>query len=134
MRCPVCKIDMIVVEYRGIELDHCLECRGVWFDAGELDLLMKAAGINEALTFPADEAEVREKKRKCPICSKAMKKTHIGAPEQVLVDVCSLGDGIWFDGGELGQVIDQLAGKTGDVSDAQQEIVRFVSEVFKAEK
>ena len=36
MICPVCHIDMIVVEYERIELDHCTGCHGVWFDAGEL--------------------------------------------------------------------------------------------------
>ena len=134
MKCPVCNVDMMVVEYSGIELDHCMECHGVWFDAGELDLLMKTAGMEGALTIPAGEAAVGEKKRKCPICNKSMKKTHIGEGEPVLVDVCSRGDGIWFDGGELGQVVMQYTQKQGGAGDVQQEIVRFVGEVFKAEE
>ena len=39
MICPVCKIDMIDVEYHQIELDYCIKCHGVWFDAEELGLL-----------------------------------------------------------------------------------------------
>ena len=39
MKCPVCKNMMIVVEHEHIELDYCPDCAGVWFDAGELDLL-----------------------------------------------------------------------------------------------
>ena len=42
MRCPVDKSDMIVVEHQKIELDYCLKCSGVWFDSGELDLLVSA--------------------------------------------------------------------------------------------
>ena len=42
MRCPVDKKDMIVVEHEKIELDYCLQCAGVWFDASELELLVEA--------------------------------------------------------------------------------------------
>lgn len=132
MRCPVCKNDMIVVEYGGIEMDHCLNCRGVWFDAGELDLLMKAAGMEGALSLPADEAKVEEKKRKCPICSHPLAKAHMG-DKKVLVDICSRGDGIWFDGGELVQVIAAEACAPGETGDAQEKVMRFVAEAFQAE-
>ena len=40
MKCPVCRIDMIVVEHKKIELDYCVKCSGVWFDSGELELLL----------------------------------------------------------------------------------------------
>ncbi len=133
MKCPVCKTDMIVVEYSGIELDHCLDCGGVWFDAGELDLLMKTAGMEGVLSIPSEETLAGEKKRKCPLCAASMKKTHIGSPEQVLLDVCPQGDGIWFDGGELGQLFSQIAQKGNMPGGAQQEIVRFIGEVFKSE-
>jgi len=41
MICPVCKSDMIDVEYNRIELDYCTACRGVWFDTEELELLIE---------------------------------------------------------------------------------------------
>jgi Zn-finger nucleic acid-binding protein len=44
MICPVCDRDMTVVEYKGIELDYCTGCQGIWFDAGELGLLLKSRG------------------------------------------------------------------------------------------
>jgi len=40
MICPACRDEMIVVEYKKIELDICVSCRGVWFDADELGLLL----------------------------------------------------------------------------------------------
>jgi Zn-finger nucleic acid-binding protein len=51
MICPVCKNDMIVVEYRDIELDYCSNCKGVWFDSGELELLLKSQGFEEPKAF-----------------------------------------------------------------------------------
>ena len=36
-RCPKCCAELIAVPYRGIELDKCSRCQGVWLDFGELD-------------------------------------------------------------------------------------------------
>ena len=44
MKCPVCKTDLMVVEREGIEVDWCLDCGGIWFDEGEIELLGEKAG------------------------------------------------------------------------------------------
>ena len=36
-RCPKCGAPLVTVPYRGVELDKCSRCQGVWFDCGELD-------------------------------------------------------------------------------------------------
>lgn len=36
-RCPKCGAELVPVPYRGIELDKCSRCQGVWLDFGELD-------------------------------------------------------------------------------------------------
>ena len=41
MICPVCKNPMVVLELDQIEIDHCLNCGGIWLDAGELELLLE---------------------------------------------------------------------------------------------
>lgn len=137
MKCPVCKSLMIVVEHEHIELDYCVECAGVWFDAGELELLletMQLAGsilsVDSILTSP--EAKSSEKKRKCPICGKKMKKATIGHDPEVLIDACVRGDGLWFDSGEVGQIITQLSDKTAGESDSQGRVITFLGEVFQA--
>jgi Zn-finger nucleic acid-binding protein len=113
MKCPLDKSDMIIVEHRKIELDYCLKCAGVWFDSGELNLLvssLKAEGANlshdDLLT--AQEAKVIEAKRKCPICRRKMDKVWIGKTPKVLIDRCPVDHGLWFDGGELHQVLHQM--------------------------
>jgi len=138
MICPVCKSDMIVVEYNNIELDHCNDCHGVWFDSTELELLLTSMNLeNQTLLLDdmlkSPEAESSEKKRKCPICRKNMKKTTIGEHPGVLVDVCPLGHGLWFDGGEMAQLLKHLIGKQPAGQGAQEQITGFLGEVFKAE-
>ncbi len=137
MKCPVCKSIMIVVEHEHIELDYCVECAGVWFDAGELELLletMQLAGsilsVDSILTSPEEKSS--EKKRKCPICGKKMKKATIGHDPEVLIDACVRGDGLWFDSGEVGQIITQLSDKTVGESDSQGRVITFLGEVFQA--
>ena len=36
-RCPKCAAELVPVAYRGIELDKCSRCQGVWLDFDELD-------------------------------------------------------------------------------------------------
>jgi uncharacterized protein with PIN domain len=41
MRCPKCGMELREIEYRGVKVDRCFTCDGVWFDAGEVDALQK---------------------------------------------------------------------------------------------
>ena len=66
MRCPECRIPLVVVEREGIEIDWCLECRGMWFDEGELELLGEKAGrtVEVEDLGPADFRDVLSVSRK----------------------------------------------------------------------
>lgn len=41
MKCPICTIDLVMSEKKGIEIDYCPTCRGVWLDRGELDKIIE---------------------------------------------------------------------------------------------
>ncbi len=43
MLCPICKVDLLITDRSGIEIDYCPKCRGVWLDRGELDKLIERA-------------------------------------------------------------------------------------------
>ena len=129
---------MIDIEYHQIELDYCTKCRGVWFDADELELLLDRAGLqyhdlsmSDLLSLP--ETETLEKGRKCPICSLKMKKTTIGQEPGVLIDACLQGDGLWFDGGEVNQLVKQITANKPTEIGSQQQVLDFLGQVFKAE-
>ena len=130
MICPACRDEMIVVEYKKIELDICVSCRGVWFDADELGLLL------DSLDLATDEIgrilteEVDEKARKCPYCRSKMEKVGMGPDEGVVVDKCKKGHGHWFDGGELDTVITGLR-KTSD--DVGADVGSFLGDVLLAD-
>ncbi len=137
MKCPVCHIPTIVVEHEQIELDYCTDCSGVWFDAGELELLvetMQLEGTNLSLdrVLTSPEAKSSEKKRRCPICAQKMKKATVGHGPEVLIDACPRGDGLWFDTGEVGQLITQMPDKSSEDTDSQGRVISFLGEVFQA--
>jgi len=137
MICPVCKYDMLAVEYHSIELDYCNSCKGVWFDSGELELLLKSQGLEETKTFldgiiNSQEAASPEKKRNCPVCGHKMKKTAIGGQPEILIDICRDKHGLWFDGGEVTQLIRRLAGERPPKHDSQGQVISFLEEVFGA--
>ncbi len=42
MKCPVCKDETLLMsEKKGVEIDYCPECRGIWLDRGELEKLIE---------------------------------------------------------------------------------------------
>ena len=136
MRCPVCKVPMIIVEHERIELDYCTKCLGVWFDAGELELLTERLSLDKDPLplhdiWALPEATVSEKARRCPICRKKMRKVYIGEETKVLLDICPSRHGIWFDSGEVSQVLSQLKSK-GPATGKQGRVINFMGEVFKA--
>jgi len=53
MRCPLCDVPMREVTRRGVKVDICPECRGVWLDPGELKHLIDAAPDDDPAFAPA---------------------------------------------------------------------------------
>jgi len=41
MRCPKCGMELIEIDYKGVKVDKCSECEGIWLDAGELETVSK---------------------------------------------------------------------------------------------
>jgi uncharacterized protein len=41
MRCPKCGMELTEVEFKDIHIDKCLNCEGIWLDAGELEAVSK---------------------------------------------------------------------------------------------
>ena len=39
MKCPKCGHDLEEKPFKGIAIDQCKECQGVWLDNGELEML-----------------------------------------------------------------------------------------------
>jgi Zn-finger nucleic acid-binding protein len=62
-----------------------------------------------------------------------MRDVTIGEPS-IIIDVCRRGQGIWFDGGEVQQLLTQLAAKTPSGEGTHQRVMAFLGDTFKAKK
>src|SRR2546426_386041 len=128
MKCPKCGYDLITGEWHGIEVDQCTHCHGVWFDKGEVEnLLQHESGIinrvrseyfarrdaellrqqREAVRKTQTEAERRSHHMKCPKCGYDL---ITGEWHGIEVDQCTHCHGVWFDKGEVENLLQHESG------------------------
>jgi hypothetical protein len=41
MHCPKCGMSLVTIDYKGIAVDRCTGCEGLWLDYGELEAITK---------------------------------------------------------------------------------------------
>jgi uncharacterized protein len=56
LNCPSCKIDLVMSDRQGVEIDYCPKCRGVWLDRGELDKILERAEARTGTPQPTQQA------------------------------------------------------------------------------
>lgn len=124
MNCPICKKPLIIVERNQIEVDYCTNCKGIWLDNGEMELLSEILNLNVETPNPYIQPTVQtnENLLKCPYCRMIMKKVNLNG---AIVDVCANEHGVWFDKGELSKVLNHNKNAEYGI------VVKFLSEVFK---
>ncbi|MFA7319602.1 MAG: zf-TFIIB domain-containing protein [Parcubacteria group bacterium] len=52
MKCPLCEVDLQMMERQGVEIDYCPKCRGVWLDRGELDKVIEKSTVGAPVSTP----------------------------------------------------------------------------------
>ena len=117
---------MITFELEEVEVDYCTDCAGIWLDAGELELLLGSDEQAKQLlsSFKIDK-NCTEKPRKCPICRKKMQKIIVGGSKPpLLLDKCPKADGLWFDQGELQDVLSRAT------LDKANKIQKLLADIF----
>jgi hypothetical protein len=45
MHCPKCGQSLVEMELKGAKIDRCMNCEGIWLDAGELEQLSQKQGL-----------------------------------------------------------------------------------------
>ena len=82
MKCPVCtETSLVMADRKGVEIDYCPDCRGVWLDRGELDKIIErsaeyqspAPAAQSPGPTPPAEAVHRERRYEEPRRSKSDK-------------------------------------------------------------
>ena len=101
MRCPTCKrLDLRQKRIKGTEVvvDCCSKCRGVWFDADELNQVLDVA--SKELALPK---EAKPTRRRCPRCQLPLYAFKY-PQTYVEVDMCDDCHGLWLNPGEFKEI------------------------------
>ncbi|MEA3557872.1 MAG: zf-TFIIB domain-containing protein [Candidatus Thermoplasmatota archaeon] len=102
VKCPRCGMMMkqivVMTSTTAVEVDHCIECEGYWFDKYELDKV-----IDEKMDgpFPFENTDANEADFPCPRCRGVTETKSIW---DITVELCLDCSGLWLDGGELREV------------------------------
>ncbi len=103
MNCPKCDQQSLVSrDVRGIQVDQCEQCGGVWCDPTELPKLL-ALGSAEAgqVARGRPDAGVSSRAGKCPRDGRPMIRVASAKKREVILETCPECRGVWLDGGEL---------------------------------
>ncbi len=103
MQCPKCTGNMEPVMFQNIEVDRCVACKGLWFDAFEKDQLEKLEGAEQLdIGDAALGRELNKKERYlCPKCSGVMSQMVDPKQSHIWFEQCSSCSGTFFDAGEF---------------------------------
>ena len=101
MRCPTCKqVNLQQKKIKGTEIvvDCCSKCRGVWFDADELNQVLEVASKELRLPKEAKLTGFRCPKCNVPLYAFRYPQTYVE------VDMCGQCCGLWLNPGEFKEI------------------------------
>jgi len=118
MRCVKCEGKLVTVRIEDIDVDQCDRCAGIWFDAHELERVLRREHVEPLLgrgpaTAREDAPPGRERERvrplrdddrrgHCPRCHGEGYLVRVASPRAgIHVDTCAICGGKWLDGGEI---------------------------------
>ncbi|MGD0037023.1 MAG: zf-TFIIB domain-containing protein, partial [Bacteroidota bacterium] len=103
MLCPKCSSELRKELYRGIEVDKCVQCQGMWLDLQELDQLEDEAFDVDRLKGTLLLTSVPTE-NKCPHCQSKLRQFEYRFTSLIL-EYCENQHGYWLDAGEAERVL-----------------------------
>jgi len=107
-KCPRCGSHLHAREYGTLSVEECDKCGGLLLSPTTMDRLVAERDMPTSLRLALPKREMKRETAvryiACPTCGKSMNRQAFGRISGVVVDVCK-NHGVWFDPGELGEVI-----------------------------
>ncbi|MCH8206002.1 MAG: zf-TFIIB domain-containing protein [Chloroflexi bacterium] len=113
MDCPRCSVPLEHRDYKGIEVDRCPQCEGLWLDHPELDQLEDTVMDDDPSKGTMVYA-VRPSDISCPKCDGPMRIFNYRA-YNLPIDECESQHGFWLDGGEEKRVLELMNQRMKDL-------------------
>ena len=121
IKCPRCRTTMRVRPVAGTVIDTCEDCEGLWLDEGELDKII-AKGGGDIIRILSMRDELNTERRSwndldsnadapCPRCDVPMNRYEADGIKGLVIDGCGKCKGVWYDGGEIDEHLEQIKSK-----------------------
>ena len=127
MNCPRCDVALDEKNHKGIEIDHCPQCKGLWLDFHEMDQLEDHAMEDDERKGMIEYAR-RESDISCPHCNEVMETFNYRAHD-LPIDHCKNQHGYWLDAGEEKKVLEIMGQRVQDLkrsSSAEESWFQFL--------
>jgi Zn-finger nucleic acid-binding protein len=120
MKCPHCSAELKSVEKKGVIVDECASCGGMWLLKEKFDTLRgKEDRFIRWLDIPLWKEEDRHKlstsSRACPSCARQLYSLDYHGHD-VSLDICPSCKGVWLDKDEMAKMVrymeDQITDET----------------------
>ena len=101
LNCPACGGAMETITFQDIQIDRCLTCKGLWFDALEkehLDAMRGSQSIDVGQTAGGRSQSARIN---CPVCHTPMIRMTDHRHPNVHYHSCTVCFGLFFNAGEF---------------------------------
>lgn len=132
MDCPRCNVELKVERYRGLEIDRCPQCEGLWLDHHELghleDTVVDTGTSKGTMWMRSFGSDLT-----CPHCDQQMNWFRYRRYD-LEIDHCPAEHGFWLDKGEEKRVLEIMEQRQKDLgrsATAQEDWHKFLSNVGK---
>ena len=133
MKCPRCSSILKSVEYEGVNVEVCSDCKGEWLFAGELQKIVEhhdevftpeeiasVDAVNQEI-FTAEKDDHDE--LNCPACENVqMEHFNYGDTSGIILHKCLECDGVWTDKDQLEKIEEVVDGWKADL---KQDTAKF---------
>ena len=120
---PKADAELITIRLaEGIEVDYCPQTLGIWFDAGELNVMTNLQQDVPELNSSMQTAQ--ETKYKSPTGPGNLWEMKYHPDHDVLIDFCKDTGGVWLDKGELEKLV-KISTKLGDPKSKFMKTVKY---------
>ena len=105
MQCPKCQHATETVVFKTIEVDRCTNCKGIWFDMLEHEVLRELDGAEAIDSGESRVGELFDKETRidCPVCHTTMIRMVDRDRADIHYEACTVCFGVFFDAGEFKQ-------------------------------
>ena len=137
MQCPMCREAMKPLKIGDVQIDECRQCRGIWFDKGELaeakdEVVPDLRWLDFGIWKQEARFQINDKSLKCPRCQIFdMRAINYRAPD-IDFTFCPFCEGVWLNTGDFKQILDALLKEAAakSVSDYVKASLKEGAEIF----